>query len=99
MDPDCVCRDVQADFRDDIDSVKDKIHRYPESIRDLGDWCTVPKVVAIGPYYHRHHSDKLKQAEKAKHVAAYCCIQQSRGRPVEDLLSTKPAPATSTTRT
>ena len=45
----------------------------------------MPKVVAIGPYYHCHHCDKLKHTEKVKHVAAYCCIQQSRGRPVEEL--------------
>ena len=45
----------------------------------------MPKVVAIGPYYHRHHCDKLKQTEKVKHVAAFCCIQQSRGSPVEEL--------------
>ncbi|KAG2564856.1 hypothetical protein PVAP13_7NG045800 [Panicum virgatum] len=83
MDPDCVCRDVQADFRDDIDSVKDKIHRYPESIRDLGDWYTAPRTVAIGPYHHNSRQ-QLKKAEQVKHVASCQCVTES-GRSLQEL--------------
>ncbi|CAD6252862.1 unnamed protein product [Miscanthus lutarioriparius] len=63
----------QKEFKDDAKLMKTKMHRYPPSIQALGDWCTVPKVVAIGPYYHRR--DHLQKAEKMKHVAAQYCIQ------------------------
>jgi len=83
--PVCVCEDIVADFRDDID-MKDKIHRYPESIRDLGDWYTVPRTVAIGPYHHsRQH---LKKAERVKHVASCHCVRESspmRWSPMQEL--------------
>ncbi|GJN01286.1 hypothetical protein PR202_ga18540 [Eleusine coracana subsp. coracana] len=54
-----------------------KIHRYPASVRALGERFTVPMAVAIGPaYYHRGH-DHLKPTEKVKHAAAYHCIRDS----------------------
>ncbi|CAN6372754.1 unnamed protein product [Urochloa humidicola] len=62
-------------FKADIDLMKQKIHRYPPSIRSIGEWCTVPKVVAIGPYHHGKTC--LKHAEEAKRVAAYYCIKGS----------------------
>jgi hypothetical protein len=66
------------EFKVDIDMMKMKIHKYPPSIRPLGEgqwFITVPKLVAMGPYHHGQH--QLKQAEKAKHVAAYHCIMES----------------------
>ncbi|CAL4980165.1 unnamed protein product [Urochloa decumbens] len=69
-------------FKADIDIMKRKIHRYPPSIRSIGKWCTVPKVVAIGPCHHG--KKRLKHAENAKHVAAYYCIKYS-GCTVQEL--------------
>jgi hypothetical protein len=70
-----VFKEVAHEFEDDIEMMKVKIHRYPASIRALGDWCTVPSNVSIGPYHHgREH---LKKMEQAKHVAAYHCIRES----------------------
>jgi hypothetical protein len=57
----------------DANFIARKMHRYPPGIRDLGDWCTVPKVVAIGPYHHRR--DHLQKAEEVKHVAAHHCLK------------------------
>ncbi|KAF8725747.1 hypothetical protein HU200_020299 [Digitaria exilis] len=42
----------------------------------LGDWCTVPKVVAIGPY-HRYDGEHLKQAEEVKLVAVWHCMEKA----------------------
>ncbi|CAD6252851.1 unnamed protein product [Miscanthus lutarioriparius] len=71
--PEKLFQERQKEFKDDAKLMKTKMHRYPPSIQALGDWCTVPKVVAIGPYYHRR--DHLQKAEKMKHVAAQYCIQ------------------------
>uniref|UniRef100_A0ACD5VZN2 Uncharacterized protein n=1 Tax=Avena sativa TaxID=4498 RepID=A0ACD5VZN2_AVESA len=54
---------------------RDKMHRYPPSIRELGKQYTIPKIVSIGPYHHG--LEHLKKAEEAKHVAAYSCIKHS----------------------
>ncbi|KAG2564137.1 UPF0481 protein At3g47200-like [Panicum virgatum] len=70
-----VFEDVASEFEADIDMMKVKIHRYPPSIRDLGDSYTMPRIVAIGPYHHGQ--EQLKKAEQAKHVAAYHCIRES----------------------
>ncbi|KAJ1274322.1 hypothetical protein BS78_05G053500 [Paspalum vaginatum] len=66
---------VMNEFETDIDMIKEKMHRYPESIRDLGDQYTVPRTVAIGPYHHNRQ--QLKKAEQVKRVAAYHCIIES----------------------
>ena len=52
-----------------------KMHRYPASIRELGERYTVPTIVSIGPYHHGR--DHLKKAEEAKHAAAFSCIKLS----------------------
>lgn len=70
-----VLKQVGREFEDDMDLMKTKMHRYPASLRGLDESYTVPRVVAIGPY-HRHR-DHLLQAEKAKHMAAICCVQES----------------------
>ena len=74
VNPEKLFQERQEEFKDDAKLIKMKMHRYPPSIRALGDWCTVPKVVAIGPYYH--HRDHLQKAEKMKYVAAQYCIQE-----------------------
>lgn len=55
--------------------LKKKIHRYPANFQALGDWYTIPTMVAIRPYHHGR--DHLKPAEMVKHVAAYHCIRES----------------------
>ncbi|KAJ1274341.1 hypothetical protein BS78_05G055100 [Paspalum vaginatum] len=67
---------VVREFRKGIDIAEKKMHRYPENIRDLGDWYTVPRTVAIGPYHHDRQ--QLKKAEQVKHVAADHCIRDSQ---------------------
>ncbi|KAJ1261663.1 hypothetical protein BS78_09G047600 [Paspalum vaginatum] len=71
-----VFEELAHEFEADVDMIKVKIHRYPPNIRDLGDWCTVPRIVAFGPYHHGRQ--ELKKAERVKHVAAYHCIRESR---------------------
>lgn len=71
----CVFEKVARNFEADIRRTKEKIHRYPECIRDLGDYYTVPRIVAIGPYHHG--KQPLGKAEEVKWVAAYHCIVES----------------------
>ncbi|CAO2145117.1 unnamed protein product [Urochloa humidicola] len=73
--PISVFQEVAHEFEDDIKMMKMKIHKYPEIIRALGDWCAVPKFVAIGPYHHGR--EQLNKVEQVKHVAAYHCIRES----------------------
>ncbi|RCV38878.1 hypothetical protein SEVIR_8G186350v4 [Setaria viridis] len=80
--PILVFQEKARKFKDDIGMMKMKIHRYPPSIQDLGDWYTVPRIVAIGPYHHRRQ--ELRHTENVKHVAAYHCIKTS-GRSVQDM--------------
>jgi hypothetical protein len=83
MNPIQVFEDAAREFKVDIDMMKMKIHMYPPSIQVFDDeWFTVPRLVAIGPY-HRGRN-QLKQAERAKHVAAYHCIMES-GHSVQDM--------------
>jgi len=72
--PEKLFQERMKEFKDDAKLMKTKMHRYPPSIQALGKWCTVPKVVAIGPYYHPE--GHLQKAEKIKHVAAQYCIQE-----------------------
>ena len=72
--PEKLFQERKKEFKDDAKLMKTKMHRYPPSIQALGKWCTVPKVVAIGPYYHPE--GHLQKAEKIKHVAAQYCIQE-----------------------
>ncbi|XP_066336141.1 UPF0481 protein At3g47200-like [Miscanthus floridulus] len=80
--PEKLFQERQKEFMDDAKLMKTKMHRYPPSLQALEDWCTVPKVVAIGPYYHPR--DHLQKAEKMKHVAAHYCIDNS-GLSVRDM--------------
>ena len=80
--PEKLFQERMKEFKDDAKLMKTKMHRYPPSIQALGDWCTVPKVVAIGPYYHPE--GHLQKAEKIKHVAAQYCIDNS-GLSVRDM--------------
>ncbi|CAN6211777.1 unnamed protein product [Urochloa humidicola] len=73
---------VAWEYKQDVDMMKMKIHRYPPTIRALGELYTAPTTVSIGPYHHgRAH---LAAAEKVKHVAAYHCIRES-GRSVQEV--------------
>ncbi|KAJ1277067.1 hypothetical protein BS78_05G265600 [Paspalum vaginatum] len=65
---------------------KGRIHKYPPSIRPLGEgqwFATVPKLVK-GPYHHG--LEQFKQAENAKHVAAYNCIMESGHHSAQDVM-------------
>ncbi|KAG8086692.1 hypothetical protein GUJ93_ZPchr0010g8107 [Zizania palustris] len=68
----------------DISKKQTKIHRFPVSMRSLGNdgGYVVPNVVAIGPY-HRHHRH-LRQAEETKRVAAYYFCRDS-GHPAKEV--------------
>ncbi|CAD6255452.1 unnamed protein product [Miscanthus lutarioriparius] len=87
INPIHVFEDAAREFKVDIDMMKMKIHMYPPSIKDFDNkFFTVPRLVAIGPYHHGQN--QLKQAEKAKYVAAYHCIMES-GHSVQDILYDK----------
>ncbi|CAN6363306.1 unnamed protein product [Urochloa humidicola] len=75
-------KEADRKLEDDIGMVNAKIHRYPPSIQDIGDWYTLPRIVAIGPYYHWRQ--ELRHTENVKHVAAYRCIKTS-GHSVQDM--------------
>ncbi|XP_062182909.1 UPF0481 protein At3g47200-like [Phragmites australis] len=81
-DPIHVFEEAAHEFETDINMMKMKMHTYPASFRALGEQYTAPTMVAIGPYHHGR--DRLKQAETAKHVAAYHCIRES-GHSVQEM--------------
>lgn len=73
--------EVEIELKNGIDLRKEKMHRYPASLRDSIDKSyTVPRIVTIGPYY-RHSNpesdklDHLKQAEDLKRVAVIQCAR------------------------
>uniref|UniRef100_A0ACD5VLT1 Uncharacterized protein n=1 Tax=Avena sativa TaxID=4498 RepID=A0ACD5VLT1_AVESA len=74
-DPFCVFKKKSRELDSENDRWRKKMHRYPASIRELGERYTVPTVVSIGPYHHG--LEHLKKAEEAKHVAAYSCIEHT----------------------
>ncbi|CAO2168338.1 unnamed protein product [Urochloa humidicola] len=81
--PMLVLQEAECKFKDDSTLLEKKIHRYPTSIKELGDdWYTVPRIVAIGPYHHGQR--QLMGAENVKLVAARHCINIS-GVSFEDM--------------
>ncbi|CAO2189425.1 unnamed protein product [Urochloa humidicola] len=80
--PMLVLQEAECKFEDDSSLLETKIHRYPLSIKELGEWYTVPRIVAIGPYHHGQQ--QLKDAENVKLVAARHCINIS-GISFEDM--------------
>ncbi|CAN6372748.1 unnamed protein product [Urochloa humidicola] len=75
-------KEADDKLKDDIGTVNAKIHRYPLSIQELGEWYTIPRIVAIGPYHH--WLEEVRHTENVKHVAAYHCINKS-GRSVQEM--------------
>ncbi|KAJ1277047.1 hypothetical protein BS78_05G264000 [Paspalum vaginatum] len=76
MDARGVFKQVGREFKDDMELIEEKVHKYPAVLGALDGSYTVPKVVAIGPY--RHDKPHLKKAEKVKHMAAIQCVRESR---------------------
>jgi hypothetical protein len=74
-DPLCVVRRKEVELQFENDHWREKMHRYPASIRDIGRSYTVPTIVSIGPYHHG--LDHLKKGEEAKYAAVCSCISQS----------------------
>ncbi|KAL5232317.1 hypothetical protein ABZP36_031093 [Zizania latifolia] len=66
----------------DISKKETKIHRFPVSMRSLGNdgGYVVPNAVAIGPYHRHHHH--LLQAEEIKRAASYYFCRDS-GHPAK----------------
>nr|CAB3490569.1 unnamed protein product [Digitaria exilis] len=61
----CAFQETAQEFKDDMDTMRMKIHRYPASLRGFDEWYSVPRMVAMGPYHHgRVLQDHLKQVEK-----------------------------------
>ncbi|TVU16668.1 hypothetical protein EJB05_40243, partial [Eragrostis curvula] len=66
-------KDTMDEFKAHFNMTRMKIHRYPATIRTLGEKFTDPTVVAIGLYYHgRGH---LRPMEKVKRVAVYQLLE------------------------
>ncbi|KAJ1277061.1 hypothetical protein BS78_05G265000 [Paspalum vaginatum] len=74
--------EIAAMFEAHVDMMNKKMHRYPASIKALGYWCTVPRMVAIGPYHHG--LEHLEAAKRVKHLAARHCVKESR-RTVQEM--------------
>jgi hypothetical protein len=64
-DPSGVVKRKAIELKRDNDQWREKMHRYPASIRDIGKRYTVPTIVSIGPYHHG--LDHLKKSEEAKY--------------------------------
>ncbi|KAF6992842.1 hypothetical protein CFC21_009798 [Triticum aestivum] len=89
-DKDCsypiqVFKEAEQAFHADysLDSMEQKIHRFPPSLVDVLDRYKVPVTVAIGPYHHGSHSGVM-EAERVKHMAANQCIKDS-GRSLQEM--------------